>query len=186
MNHHSPFFMIIESTAPTRVDLAGGTIDIWPLYLFHPGATTVNFAISLYASCRIETRDDDRIILESRDRQVAFDTRLADIEQLAREERLELIAKLVHFFRPEALDVDGAALEERIVICYTGEPRLSGINNWEVTKSHIDGDPVIFQLFEGIRDAGREMREALVADDFRRAGEVMRAAYPNRKRLAPN
>ena len=39
--------MIIEATAPTRVDLAGGTIDIWPLYLFHPGATTVNFAVSL-------------------------------------------------------------------------------------------------------------------------------------------
>ena len=93
--------MIIEATAPTRVDLAGGTIDIWPLYLFHPGATTVNFAISLYARCRIETRDDDRVILESRDRQVSFDTRLADIEHLAHEERLELIAKLVHFFQPE-------------------------------------------------------------------------------------
>jgi D-glycero-alpha-D-manno-heptose-7-phosphate kinase len=30
------------------------------------------------------------------------------------------------------------------------------------------------------------MREALAANDFRRVGEVMRAAYPNRKRLAPN
>ena len=68
--------MIIESSAPTRVDLAGGTIDIWPLYLFHPGATTVNFAISLRAHCRIETRDDGRIILESRDRQVSFETQL--------------------------------------------------------------------------------------------------------------
>jgi len=33
--------MIIESTAPTRVDLAGGTIDIPPLFLFHEGAATV-------------------------------------------------------------------------------------------------------------------------------------------------
>jgi D-glycero-alpha-D-manno-heptose-7-phosphate kinase len=93
--------MIIESSAPTRVDLAGGTIDIWPLYLFHTGASTVNFAVSLYARCRIETRDDGRIYLESRDRKVAFDTELAAIEDLAREGRLELIAKLVHFFRPE-------------------------------------------------------------------------------------
>jgi len=38
--------MIIEATAPTRVDLAGGTIDIWPLYLFHPGATTVSAGMS--------------------------------------------------------------------------------------------------------------------------------------------
>ena len=64
--------MIIESSAPTRVDLAGGTIDIWPLYLFHPGAMTVNFALSLLASVRIETRNDSRIILESRDRGRGF------------------------------------------------------------------------------------------------------------------
>ncbi len=92
--------MIIESTAPPRVDLAGGTIDIWPLYLFHPGATTVNFALSLYARCRIETRDDGRIILESRDRKVSFETTLSAIEDLLLEERLELVSKLVHFFKP--------------------------------------------------------------------------------------
>ena len=92
--------MIIESSAPTRVDLAGGTIDIWPLYLFHPGAATVNFAISLNAHCRIETRDDERIILESRDRNVAFETSVAAIDDLASEPRLELISKLVHFYQP--------------------------------------------------------------------------------------
>ena len=39
-------------------------------------------------------------MLESRDRQVAFETELAAIEDLIREERLELISKLVHFFKP--------------------------------------------------------------------------------------
>src|SRR5262249_53410984 len=93
--------MIIESSAPTRVDLAGGTIDIWPLYLFHPGATTVNFALSLRASARIETRDDKKIILESRDREVRLETTLDRIDELARDERLELVSRMVHFFRPE-------------------------------------------------------------------------------------
>ena len=51
--------MIIESSAPTRVDLVGGTIDIPPLFLFHEGAATVNFAVDLLARCRIETRNDD-------------------------------------------------------------------------------------------------------------------------------
>src|SRR5919202_698865 len=92
--------MIIETSAPTRVDLAGGTIDIWPLYLFLPGASTVNFAINLRASCWIKTRDDGRIVLESRDRKISFETELAAIEDLIREERLELISKLVHFFKP--------------------------------------------------------------------------------------
>jgi D-glycero-alpha-D-manno-heptose-7-phosphate kinase len=66
--------MIIESSAPTRVDLAGGTIDIPPLFLFHEGALTVNFAINLMARCRIETRDDDKIVLESIDRDLKFET----------------------------------------------------------------------------------------------------------------
>ena len=263
--------MIIESSAPTRVDLAGGTIDIWPLYLFHPGASTVNFAISLRASCRIETREDSRIILESRDRKVSFETELEAIEDLIHEERLELISKLVHFFKPttgfhltaesqapagaglagssalaiacigalnrlagdrynarkfvtiaanvettvikvpagfqdyyaalhggtacihfrpegierEALEVDSETLERRIVICYTGEPRLSGTNNWEITKNHIDGDPHLFELFDGIRDSSIRMRKALLAGDWEGVSETMRQAYPNRKRLAP-
>ena len=63
--------MRIESKAPTRVDLAGGTLDIWPLYLFHPGAVTINAAITRYASCVIETQEvgDEKIQLISRDTQ---------------------------------------------------------------------------------------------------------------------
>jgi D-glycero-alpha-D-manno-heptose-7-phosphate kinase len=262
--------MIIESSAPTRVDLAGGTIDIWPLYLFHPGATTVNFAISLYARCRIETRDDGRIVLESRDRKVVFETNLAAIEDLLLEERLELISKLVHFFKPttgfhliaeseapagaglggssalaiacigalnrlvgnryderkyvtiaanvestvikvpagfqdyypplygsvssihfrpdgierEALDINVDELERRIAICYTGEPRDSGINNWEIFKKHIDGDAEMFGLFDGIRDSARGVREALLANDWAQVAGIMQRAYPQRRRLA--
>src|SRR5438132_1337032 len=151
--------MIIESSAPTRVDLAGGTIDIWPLYLFHPGAATVNFATSLRARVRIETNDDGRIVLESRDRKVAFETTLAAIEDLVR--------------------------EERVAICYTGDPRLSGTNNWDIFKRHIDGDPKLFQLFDGIRDSALRVRDALLANDWDSMVRTMRRAYPNRKRLAP-
>src|SRR6476646_3136111 len=93
--------MIIESSAPTRADLAGGTIDIWPLYLFHTGASTVNFALSLRASARIETLDDQRIILESRDRGVRVETTVDRIDELADDAQLELVSKMVHFFRPE-------------------------------------------------------------------------------------
>jgi D-glycero-alpha-D-manno-heptose-7-phosphate kinase len=264
--------MIIESSAPTRADLAGGTIDIWPLYLFHTGATTVNFALSLRARVRIETREDDCIILESRDRGVRVETTTEFIDELANDERLELVSKMVHFFRPgtgfhlvanseapagagisgssalaialigglnrlvgdrysedrfiglaaniettvikvpagiqdyypaqygsascihlrpdgverEHLSVDLDEIDRRFVICYTGEPRLSGINNWEMFKRHIDGNAEVFEIFERIRDAAEQMRDALLANDWSAVGEIMRAAYPNRKRLAPN
>jgi len=81
--------MIIETSAPTRVDLAGGTIDIPPLFLFHEGAATVNFAISLRAHCRIETRDDERVILESVDQNERVETSLAQVTSLRSEQGLK-------------------------------------------------------------------------------------------------
>src|SRR5690349_19995863 len=85
----------------------------------------------------------------------------------------------------EALDVNIEELERRIAICYTGEPRLSGINNWEIFKRHIDGDAELFELFDGIRDSARSMREALIADEWDSVAATMMDAYPNRIRLAP-
>lgn len=264
--------MIIQSSAPTRVDLAGGTIDIPPLFLFHEGAATVNFAVSLLAKCRIETRDDERIVLESVDRGVSFETTVDRIGELKDEPRLELLSKLVYFFKPdtgfhmiteseapagaglagsstlniacigalnklvgdryaperfipiaanvecqvirvptgyqdyysaqyggaacihfgpagmerEALNIDVETLERRIVVCYTGEPRNSGTNNWEITKRHIDGDRDLFEIFDGIRDSSIAMREALLANDWNSVGEILRDAHPHRKRLSPH
>ena len=57
----------VHASAPTRIDLAGGTIDIWPLYLFHDGACTVNAAISLRAHVDVERRTDGVIELRSID-----------------------------------------------------------------------------------------------------------------------
>src|SRR5258708_37912967 len=95
--------MRIESKAPTRVDLAGGTLDIWPLYLFHPGALTLNAAISRYARCTIETppAGDSRIKLVSLDtsRSESFPSFIALVR--AKHYRLPLLAEIVKFFRPE-------------------------------------------------------------------------------------
>ena len=59
--------MHITCSAPTRIDLAGGTLDIWPLYLFHQPAVTINAAISLRAHCGITSREDGRVVLASED-----------------------------------------------------------------------------------------------------------------------
>src|SRR5512140_3443330 len=49
----SPSGPAIVAQAPCRADLAGGTIDLWPLYLFHPGAMTLNFAVNIQTTCRV-------------------------------------------------------------------------------------------------------------------------------------
>src|SRR5260221_727629 len=140
--------MRIESKAPTRVDLAGGTLDIWPLYLFHPGAVTVNAAITRYASCRIETQAPGG------------------------ERRTEL-------------RVDLSELERRIVLCYTGKPRKSAINNWDVFRAHINGDKGVFRNLARISEVAQELRGALEASDWTQVGRLMREEWSFRKRNLP-
>jgi len=258
----------IETSAPTRIDLAGGTLDIWPLYLFHPGAQTVNAAISLRARATLETRADTRIVIRSEDTGTTVE---ADTWQELRDRReLRLLSLLAHFFQlrgatlttscqspagagiagssalnvavcaalaewnrthyePEALlqiamnieaqainvptglqdyrpalyggvaalelavdgvrrvalDVDPSELERRLVLCYTGEPRNSGTNNWEIFKRHIDGDRHVFECFERIRDTAVAMRHAVERADWDGVARAMTEEWEHRKRLAP-
>jgi len=58
----------VTASAPSRIDLAGGTLDIWPLTVLVPGAVTVNLAIELRAEVRVERRSDRRAKVISRDR----------------------------------------------------------------------------------------------------------------------
>src|SRR5258708_9987182 len=262
--------MIIESKAPTRVDFAGSTLDIWPLYLFHPGAVTLNAAISLYASCVIETHpaDDKRIKLVSRD--IKCEESFASFAALvkAKRYRLPLLAEITKFFHPPggftlatdseartgagiggssamavaicaALDrftgagkskVDwihisrdaeavvirvptgtqdhyppafgGAAaielqpggerrielrrdlvrIERRIVLCYTGKPRQSGINNWEVYKAHMDGKRAVQKNLERISEVAKQLRGAIERANWCEAGGLMDEEWVFRKR----
>jgi D-glycero-alpha-D-manno-heptose-7-phosphate kinase len=99
-------------------------------------------------------------------------------------------AACIHF-RPdgiqrEKLNIDLDILERRIAVCYTGEPRNSGTNNWDITKRHIDGDPELFDIFEGIRDSSIAMRKALIEGSWDCVGEILLAAHPHRKRLSPH
>lgn len=260
--------MRLTASAPTRIDLAGGTIDIWPLYLFHDGAATLNAAISLRAHVEIAARTDGRLELRSIDAdRVVTAAGWSDLDGsgdlsllalLARHYRLEnatvttrgespagagiagssaltiaLCGALaawtgastgpedllqvamnvecqtirvptgVQDYRPAlfggvaavTLGVDGVRraalpvvareLERRIVLCYTGAPRHSGTNNWEITKKHIDGDRQVFDAFERIRDTAIAMRRALERGDWDEVGRQIAAEWDNRKRLSP-
>ena len=266
-SHDYNSFVRIVSSAPTRIDLAGGTIDIWPLYLFHEGASTVNAAISLRAHAEIDARTDggielrsvdaDRSVRASRWSELSADD-LPLLALLARQyrltnatlttrgesptgagiagssaltiavsgalarwangsadpERLLQIAMNVECqairvptgvqdyrpalyggvaaieLRPEgirrvALAIDRHELERRIVLAYTGAPRHSGTNNWEITKRHIDGDRHVFDCFERIRDTAVAMRQALERGDWDGVGREIATEWNNRQRLAP-
>ncbi len=93
--------MRITASAPTRIDLAGGTVDIWPLYLFHENAQTINVAISLRAHAEIVPRTDGRIVLESIDTSHRVDA--SSWRELANGNGLPLLGRLAYFFKAENL-----------------------------------------------------------------------------------
>jgi D-glycero-alpha-D-manno-heptose-7-phosphate kinase len=258
----------VIASAPTRIDFAGGTIDIWPLYLFHEGAVTVNTALALRAHVEIEPRMDGQIEIVSVDTgrrltspcwssldgatslpllslmgrhyrlaNATLTTRseapagagiagssalaLATCAALARwsqapedpEHLLQVTMNIecqtirvpagVQDYRPalyggtsavelgvdgvrrRAIDVDPRELESRLVLAYTGVPRNSGTNNWEIMKRHLNGDRDVFDRFERIRDAAAALRDALERADWDEAGVQIARDWETRKELAP-
>jgi len=59
----------VEAVAPTRIDFAGGTIDLWPLFLLHDRPITVNAAIDQYARAKVETVAGSGVEILSADRE---------------------------------------------------------------------------------------------------------------------
>jgi D-glycero-alpha-D-manno-heptose-7-phosphate kinase len=263
--------MRVTSQAPCRVDLAGATLDIWPLYLFHHDAVTVNFAVDRYTSCDVSSRDDAKIVLRSRDQNLTETFESLEHLKAATRYRLPILALLVRFFAPDcgvtlesdseapagagisgssalmiaiaaalnkltgrgykveklreivqnieaqvikvptgaqdyypamyggvsaielgpagivhkALPVDTGELNARFVLAYTGAPRNSGINNWEVMKGHINGDAAIFRNFDRIASTARSMRVALEKKDWDDASRLMRDDWHSRRRNIP-
>src|SRR5271167_2438783 len=91
----------IFAQAPCRADLAGSTLDLWPLYLFHPGSVTVNMAVNIQTTCKITPRKGRAIHLKSLD--TGREDRFASMQTLinARTYQHALAAYLVRFLRPK-------------------------------------------------------------------------------------
>ena len=253
------------------MDLAGGTVDIWPLYLFHPGAVTVNFAVSVRTRCTLRPLAGKQITLKSLD--TGAEDRFTDCAELcaAKKFRHALAAYLVRFFCPEGgfelethsespagagisgssalmiattaalarwtgrnlgleeiralaqnleaqlirvptgcqdyypalyggvnaihLDPDGIhrqaipvppeEIDARFLLVYTGAPRQSGINNWEVFKAHINGHRRVFRNFEQIVAIARAMHDALATAKWEEVARLLHAEWKLRKTNAP-
>jgi D-glycero-alpha-D-manno-heptose-7-phosphate kinase len=93
--------MKISAKVPTRIDLAGGTLDVYPLYLFEGGGLTVNAAISIYGYVTIEERDDAEIHIRSEDS--GEEERYADPADMEKhiDGGLDLVKKALRFYKPK-------------------------------------------------------------------------------------
>lgn len=50
----------VKVQAPARIDLAGGTLDLWPLFLYAGGCAVVNMAIDVFATAEATLKKADR------------------------------------------------------------------------------------------------------------------------------
>lgn len=291
---------VLRSRAPTRIDLAGGTLDIWPLYLFLNSPLTVNMGIDLFAEATLEERPASgpgRITLRSEDQKAELSLGWNELAEAKAPPQLELHLKLLRHFgsgrvggtdiqlstrarspagaglggsstlsiamigalaswsRPRGTipgtggvvfnaklrddgeqfieivrdvettviqvpaglqDYYGAmygglqalhwgagshsreelpaeilrALEDRLLLFYSGQSRNSGINNWALFKSFIDrqGDldhkADVRGKFAALNDAAQALREALIAQKWDRAGSAISKEWEVRRTLA--
>jgi len=96
----------VTASAPSRIDLAGGTLDIWPISMLVPRALTVNVAIDLRARATIVGRKDGKVGIVSRDRRRRTTRKLPLVLEDATGP-LALLVRLVAAFEPRT----GMALE---------------------------------------------------------------------------
>jgi D-glycero-alpha-D-manno-heptose-7-phosphate kinase len=261
---------IIKSSAPTRIDLAGGTLDIWPLHLFFENPPTLNAAIDLYATVEIIPRKDHRVLLTSRD--LGLSDNFSSLSKVPDKHPLELIVRTLKFYQPKSgleivtdcqapqgsgiggssalnialhgalnrftgrrygkaemieiaknietqvikvpagcqdyypamyggvrkvlpgvrttetkkFAISPAELTRHFVLCYTGKPRNSGINNWDVTKKAVDGNRTVVRHLKSIRDCAVDMEKALSRGDLKKIAPIFAREWKARKQLAPN
>ena len=91
--------MKLKVTAPNRIDLAGGTLDIWPLYAFLGGGYTVNAAISMCSEAQIETRTDGKFDIRADD---IDEAQCADsLEALDPTGQVDLIVRVLKVYKPK-------------------------------------------------------------------------------------
>ena len=260
---------MIRSSAPTRIDLAGGTLDLWPLHLFFGNPPTLNAAIDLYATVEVTARRDKSIVIESRD--LGLKTKFRNLAALPEKHPLVLLIKLIRFYQPKTglhlvancqapagsgiggssalniavngalnrftkkgynreqmieiarnietqvidvpagtqdyyaamyggvqsiqpgmvkveprpLPVDLKDLNRRFVLCYTGQPHHSGINNWSVYKKTIDGNAKVLKSLSRIAEVARQMEKILAQGRLSRFDHWFNEEWKARKALAP-
>ena len=87
----------------------------------------------------------------------------------------------------EPISLDPAfaqALEQRVVLCYTGHSRVSGATISRVMGAYERGDQAVTGALEGMKDVALAMAEALRAADLARVGVLLDENWTHQQALA--
>ncbi|MFK7872253.1 MAG: hypothetical protein AB8C84_03645 [Oligoflexales bacterium] len=261
---------MIRTTAPTRIDLAGGTFDIWPIHQVFPQACTVNLGISLNATTTLQPNTSSECIIESEDQNTIIK---GSLEEILQSKELPLHRAFLDVYRHEIssgfhlktkclspagagvggssclavtmlkalhewLDIDcsehqlvatardvearvihtptgvqdywgavrgGANIlswppgqehvetytwptswDSSILLCYSGKPRQSAINNWELYRRVFDKNPETLETFTEMAHTARQCASALRNHNLEKVFSASKEEWSLRRQLWPH
>lgn len=260
---------MIKIQSPTRVDLAGGTLDCWPLFLLVGRCRTINISIDIMTSVELETLDDSQVIAEITD--LNFSKSYSNLQEFLScdDPEISLVKSVVEYWRPQTgfrvrtasdspvggglggsssltislmkafsqmcsktltvdemvkvahnmeakvlntptgtqdyfpaaqpglntinYDVEGPQLEplefdeeffnKHMTLVYTGRAHHSGINNWQVIKSVVEGDNHTLGTLKKISRIADEFYDALKTKNWTVIPDLFRSEYEARIEL---
>ena len=82
----------ITASGPTRIDLAGGTLDIWPIHHLIPKKATVNIAIDLKSNINITPTKNSHFSIDSRDLGIKVE---GDYDKIITDKTLPLLSLIL-------------------------------------------------------------------------------------------
>ncbi len=90
-----------STQCPTRIDLAGGTIDLWPIWAILDNCSTINVSIDIYTTCTLEALTTPDIYIESPD--IKRKWHFKNIQELyaSKEEALVFFKSHIAHWNPE-------------------------------------------------------------------------------------
>lgn len=268
--------MKIIAQAPTRIDFAGGTLDIPPLFELHEFGVTVNIAINKFATVTIEEMSHNLPGFEFIAKDLNISCQYGSLDEVKNkpERTFELLSEAVVYFKPKEririttsvdlpkgsglagssaliiaicgalneytgkklgkeelietarnieekiikttagwqdyypamyggmnilkFDKEGChrntnsilgnfhrELEDRLILCYTGEPHFSGTNNQEILEKRKAGDEDVTAALEAVKQTAIKMKEAIISEDIEEFANLLNQDWENRKRLSP-
>lgn len=274
MNEKSRSHVIVKS--PTRVDLAGGTLDMWPLHNFVGSCVTINLAIDIWTHVEIKPYEDKKVIIQSADLKKewffenyqsflnALDPSLSLFQKTFKQFHSDFFAmgfhlktssespigggvggssslvisllKAIHEWiqiknshdtnhfvnlahnieaeilrtptgtqdyypaitgglsfinytaqgiQQEVMDIDNTPFQDHFLLVYTGRSHHSGLNNFEVLKSAVEGDEQVLSALKKIKIIADQMKLTIQNKNWSELPSLFRREYEARLELTP-
>ncbi|RME17238.1 MAG: galactokinase [Bdellovibrio sp.] len=260
--------------SPTRVDLAGGTLDCWPLYSFvDQNCYTINMAIDIWTEAEVELLEAPEVKVCIED--LAFQKTYQNLEEFyhSSDKEISLLKEPVQYWNPSqgllirtrsqspvggglggsssltisllkafshlfnkkmgllemvtlasnmearllktptgtqdyippiqgglnvirygwdgvsvhTLDVPSNFMNQHMTLVYTGVSHHSGINNWHVIKSVVEGDSKMFEQLKELSQISKDLKTCIEKQewDFQQWASLFEREYEVRSQLSP-